>query len=181
MFPNYLTGDAPATGGPCPESHYCPEGTSYPLACPSGTYNNRTGRWECDECPAGYFCPENITSYEPYYCPVGHYCPNGTKNNNEYPCPMGTFRNETGGISVADCFPCPCGEYCGTIGLENPSGECSAGKEYRSHVMRNPAFCACENKDVDQLRGYHPANQRLCFHYIDSTIGLLSKFEILIL
>ena len=41
--------------------------------------------------------------------------------------------------------------------------------------MRKPAFCICENKDADQLRG---ADQRLCFRYVDSTIPLLSKSEI---
>ena len=37
----------------------------------------------------------------------------------------------------------------------------------------------CENKDTDQLRGHREADQRLCFRYIDSTIPLLSKSEIL--
>ena len=44
--------------------------------------------------------------------------------------------------------------------------------------MRKPAFCICENKDADQLRGDREADQRLCFRYIDSTIPLLSKSEI---
>ena len=53
--------------------------------------------------------------------------------------------------------------------------------------MRKPAFCICENKGADQLRGnreadqrlcfHREADQRLCFHYIDSTIPLLSKSE----
>ena len=43
--------------------------------------------------------------------------------------------------------------------------------------MRKPAFCICENKDADQLRGNHEADQRLCFRYTDSTIPLLSKSE----
>ena len=41
--------------------------------------------------------------------------------------------------------------------------------------MRKPAFCICENKDADQLRGNREADQRLCFRYTDSTIPLLSK------
>ena len=45
--------------------------------------------------------------------------------------------------------------------------------------MRKPAFCICENKDADQLRGNREADQRLCFRYIDRTIHLLPKFEIL--
>ena len=34
--------------------------------------------------------------------------------------------------------------------------------------MRKPAFCICENKDTDQLRGNREADQRLCFRYTDS-------------
>ena len=44
--------------------------------------------------------------------------------------------------------------------------------------MRKPAFCICENKDADQLRGNRKADQRLCFRYTDSTIHLLSKYKI---
>ena len=44
--------------------------------------------------------------------------------------------------------------------------------------MRKPAFCICENKDADQLRGNREADQHLCFCYMDSTIPLLSKSEI---
>ena len=47
-----------------------------------------------------------------------------------------------------------------------------------SLVMRKPFFCICENKDTDQLRGNSEADQRLCFHYKDSTITLLPKSEI---
>ena len=44
--------------------------------------------------------------------------------------------------------------------------------------MRKPAFCICENKDADQLRGNREADQHLCFRYTDSTIPLLPKSEI---
>ena len=44
--------------------------------------------------------------------------------------------------------------------------------------MRKPAFCICENKDADQLRGNREADQRLCFRYTDSTISLQPKYEI---
>ena len=44
--------------------------------------------------------------------------------------------------------------------------------------MRKPAFCICENKDADQLRGNREADQRLCFRYTDSTIPLLPIYEI---
>ena len=49
---------------------------------------------------------------------------------------------------------------------------------YMRRVVRKPAFCICENKDADQLRGNCEADQRLCFCYTDSTIPLLPKSEI---
>ena len=47
-----------------------------------------------------------------------------------------------------------------------------------SRVVRKPAFCICENKDPDQLRGNREADQCLCFRYIDSTIPQLPKYKI---
>ena len=47
-----------------------------------------------------------------------------------------------------------------------------------SSVVRKPAFCICENKDADQLRGNREADQRLCFRYMDSTIPLLPNYKI---
>ena len=44
--------------------------------------------------------------------------------------------------------------------------------------MGKPTICIGENKDADQLRGNREADQRLCFRYSDSTIPLLSKYEI---
>ena len=45
--------------------------------------------------------------------------------------------------------------------------------------MRKPAFCICENKYADQLRGNREADQRLWFRYLDGTTPLLPKSEIL--
>ena len=44
--------------------------------------------------------------------------------------------------------------------------------------MGKPTICIGENKDADQLRGNHEADQRLCFRYMDSTIPLLPKYKI---
>ena len=54
---------------------------------------------------------------------------------------------------------------------------CLGWLRYLSGVVRKPAFCICENKDADQLRGNREADQRLCFRYIDSTIPLVPKYE----
>ena len=58
---------------------------------------------------------------------------------------------------------------------KNPT--CVCGYDM-SRDVRKPVFCICENKDADQLRGNREADQRLCFRHLDSTIPLLSKFEI---
>ena len=41
--------------------------------------------------------------------------------------------------------------------------------------MRKHAFCILENKGADQLSGYLAADQRHCFHYVDSISPL--KFQ----
>ena len=64
--------------------------------------------------------------------------------------------------------------YCSTGHLANNS----PGRDNFSLVMRKLAFCICENKDADQLRGNRKADQRLCFRYTDNTISLLPKSEI---
>ena len=48
-----------------------------------------------------------------------------------------------------------------------------------SLVVRKPAFCICENKDADQLRGNREADQRLCFRYhiVQSLYFLNPKFQ----
>ena len=43
--------------------------------------------------------------------------------------------------------------------------------------MRKPDFAYVKNKGADQLRCNLTANQRLCCHYIDSTVPLLSDFK----
>ena len=57
--------------------------------------------------------------------------------------------------------------------------DCWSLESHMSHGMRKPGFCICENKDADQLRGNREADQRLCFRYMDTTIPLLPKSEIL--
>ena len=61
---------------------------------------------------------------------------------------------------------------------ENPENRFSSAESHMSRVVRKQAFCICENKDADQLRGNREADQRLCFRYIENTIPLLSMYEI---
>ena len=47
-----------------------------------------------------------------------------------------------------------------------------------SCVMRKLTSCMCKNKNADQLSSNCTTDQRLCFHYIDSTIPLLLTSEL---
>ena len=49
---------------------------------------------------------------------------------------------------------------------------------HMSHLVGKPTICIGENKDADQLRGNREADQRLCFHYSDSTIPPLLNSKI---
>ena len=47
-----------------------------------------------------------------------------------------------------------------------------------SRIVRKPTICIFENKDADQLRGYHEADLHFCFRYLASTMPLLPKYKI---
>ena len=56
---------------------------------------------------------------------------------------------------------------------------CAAEKaDKMSRVAKKPAFCICEKKGADQLRGNRAAEQRLLFRYVDSIIPLVPISEI---
>ena len=44
--------------------------------------------------------------------------------------------------------------------------------------MGKPTKCLGKNKGADQLRGNREADQRLCFHYMDSAIPLPHLYKI---
>ena len=37
----------------CPQGHFCGTGYGDPEPCPSGTYQDTDGRWDCKVCPVG--------------------------------------------------------------------------------------------------------------------------------
>ena len=49
---------------------------------------------------------------------------------------------------------------------------------YLNHRMGKPTVCIGKNKGADQLCTNCEADQRLCFHYMDSTIHLVLEFKI---
>ena len=67
--------------------------------------------------------------------------------------------------------------------IESDYGMLCTNTDYFSDVIMEPCyektgFLQIENKDADQLRGIHEADQRLCFRYTDRTIPLLSKSKV---
>ena len=45
---------------------------------------------------------------------------------NATACPAGTYRDDVGGASLADCYPCPPGYYCADEGATGATGICAA-------------------------------------------------------
>lgn len=122
--------DSMPTGYNCTMGHYCPVGSSAPLRCASGSYQDELGQSNCKGCPAGYFCDnimDPVVLYNDSYCPMGYYCPENTTMSSEFPCPAGTFNNVTHQISSSDCQQCSGGMYCDQVGLSLPAGSCQAG------------------------------------------------------
>lgn len=118
------------TGLECTQGHYCPTGSSAPHRCPSGSYQDETGKWFCKGCPAGYYCDNTkspVVLYDSSECPTGHYCPENSSISNQNPCPVGTFNNETMKTQQSDCQLCLGGKYCSQEGLAEPQGDCDAG------------------------------------------------------
>ncbi|KAG9482440.1 hypothetical protein GDO78_011238 [Eleutherodactylus coqui] len=134
----------------CPPGCYCPEGTSSPVPCDTGTYAPLSGNKapdDCRPCPSGHFCNgkllyrillgESTGISMPSLCPSGHYCPQGASFITVYPCPSGTYGPKTGASSISDCESCPAGMYCSSEGLSKPTGYCYAGY-YCSQGAINP-------------------------------------------
>jgi hypothetical protein len=97
------------TAGVCPAGHRCPLETSDPIPCESGTWMNRTGAAECDDCPAGYFC-NGLSPTAPADCPIGSYCQAGSAAPSL--CPAGTYGRRSGLRDVSECTSCDAGSFC---------------------------------------------------------------------
>ena len=61
--------------------------------------------------------------------------------------------------------------------MKNHKTKKTTGPENELHHVKTGDICLCENKGADQLCSNCTADQRLCFHFMDSTNPLL-KFKI---
>jgi hypothetical protein len=63
----------------------------YPLPCPSGTFQNYTGRGDCRPCPEGTYCPI-AGNMQPKLCATGLICWGRTRFDANLPvCPAGVL------------------------------------------------------------------------------------------
>lgn len=77
---NAIDEDGDVVGDTCPVGYYCPMGSSFPSACPPGTFSNSTGNTnlnDCQQCTPGFTCPDASTAAPTEPCPSGFYCPSG--------------------------------------------------------------------------------------------------------
>ncbi|XP_063797929.1 scavenger receptor class F member 1-like [Pseudophryne corroboree] len=123
---------ATATGGKCLPGFYCPEGSTEPISCPSGSYCGDAGLpAPSGECAAGFFCSGGAETPKPTdtvhgdICPPGTFCPNGS--HHPQLCPSGTFSADYSLGSVSECKACPTGYYCQGPGITSPTGQCPEG------------------------------------------------------
>ncbi|XP_064629299.1 uncharacterized protein LOC135488586 [Lineus longissimus] len=133
----YCSGNASLTrdirhGGKCPEGFFCPEGSSTPQSCPSGSYCHLPGQaTPTGKCAAGYYCSLEAHQAQPTdgttgnICPAGFYCLRGS--SQPVPCESGTYNPTFGNMKKTDCLQCDAGEYCGEKNMTATSGNCTAG------------------------------------------------------
>ena len=115
-------------GDICPTGAWCPEGTTQPIKCEPGTYNDDVGATSnCTECPRGFYCTRGTSFYSAFPCPSGYYCPEGTEYATQFPCGPGTYNSLEGQSSEDACVPCDPGSYCSGQANSVPDGLCAEG------------------------------------------------------
>ena len=111
-------------GDLCPRGTFCPAGTNQSINCSAGTYQPDKGKDFCVPVPKGYYADAPRSTVRK--CPKGFFCPLADAHA-PIPCPRSTFGNLTGLWTEAQCYSCPPGMYCGSPGIDQPTGLCLAG------------------------------------------------------
>ena len=78
----------------CEPGHYCPENSTLPIPCPSGTFNEyqyQSTPDGCTLCTSGYYCAEKGLNETSGLCAAGCQCPEGSINECEIPCEIGSY------------------------------------------------------------------------------------------
>ncbi|XP_035765653.1 zonadhesin [Neolamprologus brichardi] len=138
------------TGGRCSAGSYCPQGTSYMIPCPAGTFSSIEGAVSleaCQPCLPGHFCAKDGLSFPSGLCNPGFYCKEGSRSAT----PWGNTTGDTlspsplPGESTLGQFHgdvCPEGYYC-PRGSAKPS-PCPPGTFSARSAAESEADCeAC--------------------------------------
>ena len=156
----------------CPAGHFCSEAmiSLDNGSCPIGTFSNTTGNEnvsQCRPCLAGMYCGAAGLAAPTGSCSGGYYCSGGSgaadasvcdsrgwvcdSPSCEYMvarkpssscgglCPVGSYCPGGSGSPT----PCPAGLYCGTAGLQSPSGPCLAGYYCSGLNNSSPRAAVC--------------------------------------
>lgn len=110
---------APTTAHKCYEGFFCRAGNYKPT--PGGPFTLE----DSDSDEDGTVDPDDWKNIYGSYCPTGQYCEEGTTGPTD--CGIGTFLPHEGAYEIGHCNECFAGSYCGSAGLEVPSGTCDAG------------------------------------------------------
>ena len=103
----------------CEPGHYCLQGASAPLPCPSGTHQDltlttpMTSEAQCVGCGAGTFCP--IGAETPTNCSAGIHAALAQQSECAK-CNAGRYQDQEGEMACRICDP---GSYC-TLGASVP-------------------------------------------------------------
>ncbi|XP_047248691.1 ABC transporter G family member 25-like [Girardinichthys multiradiatus] len=104
------------TGQRCSAGSYCPQGTSYMVPCPAGTFSSIEGAVSievCQPCLPGHYCAKPGASSPSGLCNPGFYCREGSPAASP-------LRNITGKVASSARFDgdsvhgdvCRAGYYC---------------------------------------------------------------------
>ena len=114
---------ANTTNDICPPGYYCPERSSFPNECPSGSNSTSVGLskvTDCSSCLGGYFCNSTATTFAMFKCPPGYFCPGGTTEPNLL-CESGSYCPYNSPVQ----FHCSAGYYQDQIGQSSCKVYCN--------------------------------------------------------
>ncbi|XP_074535628.1 uncharacterized protein LOC141797844 [Halichoeres trimaculatus] len=136
------------TGGRCSPGSYCPQGTSYMVPCPAGTFSSINGavsKEVCQPCLTGHYCAGIGLSAPSGLCKPGFYCTQGSNTatprvTGDTTSPSPLPDDSTQGQFHGDV--CPAGHYC-PEGSAKPS-PCPPGTFSGRSAAESEADCeAC--------------------------------------
>jgi len=128
------------TGKRCKKGQMCPIGSSAPIDCEEGSYQDSVAQGGCIPCPRGFHCPPKCIGFTITCgqlpddcvadsttitdCKAGHFCKEGEL---AIPCPEGTYNSKTNAFTQEQCLPCDPGHFCSKRGGIATEGLCDGG------------------------------------------------------